>query len=134
MQVESYMLRRCEFNLQLSTTSSHAIKTLVRGLHINFRRVCLCAATCLLPGAFEMRFAGQFFRQPQRNGCRAGDGAQIRAGFFQCVIRDIVLKGILVNSGMASFSDVLSEDDVKAIHAYLISRAHEAWEMQEAGK
>ena len=50
------------------------------------------------------------------------------------LFNDIVLKGILVNSGMASFSDVLSEDDVKAIHAYLISRAHEAWEMQEAGK
>jgi quinohemoprotein ethanol dehydrogenase len=41
---------------------------------------------------------------------------------------DIVLKGQLVGLGMASFSNVLSEADADAIHAYLIERANAAWE------
>ena len=42
---------------------------------------------------------------------------------------EIVLEGdpILEEKGMTSFADVLSERDARDIHAYLISRAHEAW-------
>jgi quinohemoprotein ethanol dehydrogenase len=40
---------------------------------------------------------------------------------------DIVLKGTRADKGMASFANLLSEADVKAIHSYLISRAHEDW-------
>jgi quinohemoprotein ethanol dehydrogenase len=38
---------------------------------------------------------------------------------------DIVLRGTRTQGGMASFADVLSEEDVEAIHAYLIVRANE---------
>jgi len=40
---------------------------------------------------------------------------------------DIVLGGIRLANGMASFADVLSEEDAEAIHAYIISRANEDW-------
>ncbi|WAT17530.1 PQQ-binding-like beta-propeller repeat protein [Aurantiacibacter sp. MUD11] len=40
----------------------------------------------------------------------------IHAGFDQ-----ILLQGLFVNQGMPSFADRLSEEDVRAIHAYLIS-------------
>ena len=40
---------------------------------------------------------------------------------------DIVLKGIYVNKGMAPFADILNQDQVETIHAYLIARANEDW-------
>ena len=40
---------------------------------------------------------------------------------------DIVLKGLRADKGMASFANLLSPQDVDAIHAYVISRAHEDW-------
>jgi quinohemoprotein ethanol dehydrogenase len=40
---------------------------------------------------------------------------------------DIVLKGLRVQKGMASFADLLTTEDVEAVHAYVISRAHEDW-------
>ncbi|HTQ35879.1 MAG TPA: PQQ-dependent dehydrogenase, methanol/ethanol family [Steroidobacteraceae bacterium] len=40
---------------------------------------------------------------------------------------DIVLKGLRLQKGMASFANLLSADDVEAVHAYLISRAQEDW-------
>ncbi len=39
----------------------------------------------------------------------------------------IVLGGAYVDKGMASFDDILSEEDAEAIHGYLISRANEDW-------
>jgi len=41
--------------------------------------------------------------------------------------KDIVLGGIYVDKGMASFDDLLDEEQVEAIHAYLIARANEDW-------
>lgn len=40
---------------------------------------------------------------------------------------DIVLLGALQGNGMASFADVLDEDQADAIHAYLVFRANEDW-------
>lgn len=40
----------------------------------------------------------------------------------------IVLQGALSDGGMASFADLLSKDDVKAIHAYVLQQSHEAWD------
>jgi quinohemoprotein ethanol dehydrogenase len=40
---------------------------------------------------------------------------------------DIVLKGLRVEKGMASFANLLSTREVEDIHAYVISRAHEDW-------
>jgi len=46
---------------------------------------------------------------------------------------DIVLKGLRVQKGMASFADLLSVDDVEAVHAYVISRAQEDWGRMSSG-
>jgi quinohemoprotein ethanol dehydrogenase len=40
---------------------------------------------------------------------------------------DIVLKGLRVDKGMASFANLLSAEDTDAVHAYVISRAQEDW-------
>ncbi len=40
----------------------------------------------------------------------------------------IVLGGARAKKGMASFADILSEEQAKAIHAYLVQRANEDWE------
>ena len=39
----------------------------------------------------------------------------------------IVLEGSREENGMASFSDILSEQQAQAIHHYLIARANEDW-------
>jgi quinohemoprotein ethanol dehydrogenase len=39
----------------------------------------------------------------------------------------IVLEGTYADKGMAGFADLLSREDVEAIHAYLIARANEDW-------
>jgi quinohemoprotein ethanol dehydrogenase len=46
---------------------------------------------------------------------------------------DIVLKGLRLQKGMASFADILSVDEVEAVHAYVISRAHEDWGSSGSG-
>ena len=40
---------------------------------------------------------------------------------------DIVLKGLRVQKGMASFANLVSAEEVEAIHAYVIARANEDW-------
>ncbi len=40
---------------------------------------------------------------------------------------EIVLGGLYVDKGMASFADILNEDQAEDIHAYLIARANEDW-------
>lgn len=45
----------------------------------------------------------------------------------------IVLDGAFADGGMASFKDVLSRDDVAAIHAYVLSQAHALWDAQHPG-
>ena len=47
---------------------------------------------------------------------------------------DIVLKGARRFSGMPQWDDVLSEADVEAIHAYLISEAWKAYDAEQKGK
>ncbi len=39
----------------------------------------------------------------------------------------IVLEGLYLEKGMANFSDILSKEEVDAIHAYVIARANEDW-------
>jgi quinohemoprotein ethanol dehydrogenase len=43
----------------------------------------------------------------------------------------IVLDGLYLDKGMASFADLLKPDDVEAIHAYLVARANEDWGRSE---
>ena len=42
----------------------------------------------------------------------------------------IVLEGLYVDKGMASFGDILNEADAAAIYGYLVARANEDWETQ----
>lgn len=46
---------------------------------------------------------------------------------------DIVLKGIRADKGMGDFSDLLSVEDVEALHVYLIDQAWQAWEKESQG-
>ncbi len=50
--------------------------------------------------------------------------------YIHDVFGEIVLEGLLVGNGMPRFDDVLTHDDVEAIHAYLIDAA---WTEYEAG-
>jgi quinohemoprotein ethanol dehydrogenase len=43
----------------------------------------------------------------------------------------IVLGGKLAPNGMSSFADLLSADDVKAIHAYLIREQRKLWNEEQ---
>jgi quinohemoprotein ethanol dehydrogenase len=44
---------------------------------------------------------------------------------------DIVLKGLLKGAGMAQWDDVLSRNDVEAIHAYLVDESWKAFEAEQ---
>jgi quinohemoprotein ethanol dehydrogenase len=50
---------------------------------------------------------------------------------FHDVFKNIVLGGIFAPAGMESFSDILSEADVDAIHAYVIDQAWQGYREQE---
>jgi quinohemoprotein ethanol dehydrogenase len=47
------------------------------------------------------------------------------------IFKEIVLGGVFAPAGMESFSDILSEPDVDAIHAYLIDQAWQGYNEQE---
>jgi quinohemoprotein ethanol dehydrogenase len=51
---------------------------------------------------------------------------------LHATFKDIVLKGVLAPSGMERFDDILNEQDVDAIHAYLINQSWAAYREQEA--
>jgi quinohemoprotein ethanol dehydrogenase len=47
------------------------------------------------------------------------------------MFNDIVLRGALAPMGMASFADVISEQDANAIHAYLIEQERQGYDKQQ---
>jgi len=47
---------------------------------------------------------------------------------------EIVLRGALVNAGMASFDDLLTEAEVESIHAYLSSEQRRRYEAEQASR
>ena len=53
--------------------------------------------------------------------------ARLHAAF-----KDIVLHGVLASAGMERFDDILSDNDVDNIHAYLIDQSWAAYRTQEA--
>jgi quinohemoprotein ethanol dehydrogenase len=62
------------------------------------------------------------------------DLRKLNAG-LHAQFKDIVLHGLLAPAGMERFDDILSEQDVDNIHAYLIDQAWVAYRAQEtAGK
>ena len=44
----------------------------------------------------------------------------------------VVAEGILAESGMVSFSELLTDEDIEAIRAYVVSQAHNAVATPEA--
>ncbi len=46
----------------------------------------------------------------------------------------IVFGGLLKEQGMPQWSDVLTKDDVHALHAYVIQMSQDAWRARQAGK
>jgi mono/diheme cytochrome c family protein len=42
-----------------------------------------------------------------------------------------VLGGAFADGGMASFKDILTKNDVEAIHAYVLSQAHALWDAKK---
>jgi quinohemoprotein ethanol dehydrogenase len=53
---------------------------------------------------------------------------------YHALFDDILLKGAVAPTGMESFADILSPQDVHAIHAYLIDEGWKGWREQEAIK
>jgi quinohemoprotein ethanol dehydrogenase len=51
---------------------------------------------------------------------------------LHAAFKDIVLHGVLAPAGMERFDDLLSEQDVDNIHAYLIDQSWSAYRAQEA--
>jgi quinohemoprotein ethanol dehydrogenase len=51
---------------------------------------------------------------------------------LQAMFKDIVLRGAVAPTGMERFDDILSEQDVDDIHAYLIDESWKGWREQEA--
>jgi len=50
------------------------------------------------------------------------------------MFKDILLGGALAPMGMESFADILSEQDVENIHAYLVNESWQAYRQQEASE
>jgi quinohemoprotein ethanol dehydrogenase len=61
------------------------------------------------------------------------DLRKLNAG-LHAQFKDIVLHGLLAPAGMERFDDILSEQDVDNIHAYLIDQAWVAYRAQEAAQ
>ncbi|MGA8204955.1 MAG: PQQ-dependent dehydrogenase, methanol/ethanol family [Woeseiaceae bacterium] len=54
-------------------------------------------------------------------------------GIDAALWKSVVVDGVRTDRGMVSFASVLSEDDIAAIRAYVIARAHESLAQQRAG-
>lgn len=67
----------------------------------------------------------KLFLTARCSGCHEG-GVGILPNLFamppekHAVFKEILLEGLLEANGMANFSDLLSEDDVEALHAYIV--------------
>jgi quinohemoprotein ethanol dehydrogenase len=84
--------------------------TVHRGAELFASNCAVCHGQLAVGGAKDLRFMD----------------AKTHAGF-----NDIVLEGTRKERGMASFAQVLSREDVEAIHAYVIARAQEDWGHQD---
>ena len=59
-----------------------------------------------------------------RSGGAIADLRRMNEGTHE-IFNQIVLEGVFAGKGMASFSDVLTEEDAERIHHYVRARAHE---------
>jgi len=81
--------------------------------------------------AGELKFIEECSRCHVLGVSSTPDLRRLNAG-LHATFKDIVLKGILAPAGMERFDDILSEQDVDNIHAYIIDQAWVAYRAQEA--
>jgi quinohemoprotein ethanol dehydrogenase len=86
-----------------------------------------------LIAAGEVKFAEQCSRCHQFGPSVTPDLTRLPPG-LRNVFKDIVLKGILSSNGMGKFDDLLSEQDVEAINAYLLNENWKGYNHQESIK
>jgi quinohemoprotein ethanol dehydrogenase len=83
--------------------------------------------------AGEIKFVEECSRCHVFGPSSTPDLRKLNAG-LHAAFKDIVLKGVLAPAGMERFDDILSDQDVDNIHAYLIDQSWAAWRQQEGGK
>jgi quinohemoprotein ethanol dehydrogenase len=83
--------------------------------------------------AGEIKFVEECSRCHVFGPSSTPDLRKLNAG-LHAAFKDIVLKGVLAPTGMERFDDILSDQDVDNIHAYLIDQSWAAWRQQEGGK
>jgi quinohemoprotein ethanol dehydrogenase len=81
--------------------------------------------------AGEVKFIEQCSRCHALGVSTTPDLRKLNAG-LHAAFKDIVLHGALAPAGMERFDDLLSEEDVDNIHAYLIDQAWIGYRAQEA--
>jgi quinohemoprotein ethanol dehydrogenase len=81
--------------------------------------------------------AGEIVFQQECTRCHAfgpsitPDLRKLNSG-LHAIFKDILLRGAVAPTGMESFADILSEQDVEHVHAYLIDQAWQGYRAQEA--
>ncbi len=80
--------------------------------------------------AGEMKFVEECSRCHQLGPSSTPDLRKLNTG-LHAAFKDIVMKGVLAPAGMERFNDILSEQDVDNMHAYLIDQAWVAYREQQ---
>ena len=81
--------------------------------------------------AGELKFAEECSRCHVLGPSSTPDLRKLDDG-LHATFKDIVMKGVLAPMGMERFDDILSEQDVDNIHAYLINQSWGAYRQQQA--
>jgi quinohemoprotein ethanol dehydrogenase len=81
--------------------------------------------------AGEVKFAEECSRCHVLGPSSTPDLRKLNDG-LHAAFKDIVLKGMLAQAGMERFDDILSDEDVDNIHAYLIDQSWIAYRAQQA--
>jgi quinohemoprotein ethanol dehydrogenase len=81
--------------------------------------------------AGELKFAEECSRCHVLGPSSTPDLRRLDDG-LHATFKDIVMKGVLAPMGMERFDDILSEQDVDNIHAYLINQSWDAYRQQQA--
>ena len=81
--------------------------------------------------AGEVKWIGECWRCHTFGPSVTPDLRKLNPG-LHAMFKDIVLHGVVAPTGMERFDDILSEQDVEDIHAYVIDEAWKGWREQEA--
>ncbi len=89
------------------------------------------AASAAMVKAGEIKFIEECSRCHVLGPSSTPDLRKLGLG-LHAAFKDIVLRGALAANGMERFDDILSDQDVEAIHAYLIDQSWLAYRAQQA--